>query len=88
MCGKIVPAVFIKYILDNGCKYLNLGYANVRGKLKLSNKIYSVKYLNLSDCTINDNALQELLASCQGLQKLSLSNLSINNTSLFLQIFC
>ena len=80
LCGKIVPADFIKYILDNGCKYINLSFANVIGELKLFGNIYNVKYLNLSDSTSNTNAFEELIASCQFLQKLSLSNLSISST--------
>ena len=80
LCGKIVPANFIKYILDNGCKYINLSFANIVGELNLFGNTYNVKYLNLSDSTSNANALEELIASCQSLQKLSLSNLSISST--------
>ena len=75
--GKIVPADFIQYVLDNGCKFINLSYAEIRGDLKLHGKTYKVKYLNLSRCDSNFNAIEELISSCQSLQKLSLSTLNM-----------
>ena len=35
LCGKIVPATFLKYILDNGSKHINLAFSEIRGGLKL-----------------------------------------------------
>ena len=72
LCGKIVPANLLKYILDNGCKYINLAFSEIRGSLKLfengdskMSRKYNVKYLNLANCTANYGVLEELIASCQ-----------------------
>ena len=72
LCGKIVPSDFLKYILDNGCRYLNLAFSEIRGSLKLLNNCeskmtgkYKVKYLNLSNCSANYGVIEELISSCQ-----------------------
>merc|ERR1711997_535812 len=36
---KIVPAEFIKYVLDHGCQYLNLSSAKITGNLNLDKKV-------------------------------------------------
>ena len=69
---KIVPAEFIKYVLDHGCQYLNLSGAKITGNLNLDKISYSIKYLNLADCKSDPNFVKKLIVSCKYIQKLSL----------------
>ena len=78
LCKKNVHADLLRFILDNGCKYLDLGCSKIKGDLKLSGKNYEVKYLNLAECTANIDVFRELITSCQSLQKLSLRGLESN----------
>ena len=72
LCKKIVPAEFIKYVLDHGCQYLNLGSAKITGNVNLDKKCYSMKYLNLADSKSDPNFIKKLIVSCKCIQKLSL----------------
>ena len=76
---KIVPAEFVKYILDNGCQYLNLSSAKIKGTLTLYQKTYVMKYLNLADCNADSSVIKEIIASCHSIQKLSLRKLEVFN---------
>ena len=82
LCGKIIPANFLKFILENGSKYINLAFSEIRGGLilfengeSMSSGKYKVKYLNLANCAANYGVIEELIASCQSLEKLSLKNM-------------
>ena len=74
---KIVPAEFVKYVLDHGCQYLNLGSAKIMGTLSLYRKTYEMKYLNLADCNADPSVIKEIIASCHSIQKLSLRKLEV-----------
>ena len=78
LSGKIVPAKFLQFILENGCKYLSLCEAKLEGNLKL-NKYYPLKYLDLCTCKCEISDLNDLVASCDSLEKLSMCFLTINS---------
>ena len=69
---KRITSEFLQKIIDDyGCKCFNLNEANVIGTLRL--KYYSqLKNLDLSGCSAeNQSVFEELLRSCDHLQKLS-----------------
>ena len=82
LCEKNLPSGFIEMILGNGCKYLNLQSSQIVGSLNLSRNDYDVKYLNLSKCYADEGVLEQLISSCQSLQKLSLSSLSLSSDAM------
>ena len=75
LCDKKVPTSFIQHILENGCRYLSLNGAELVGSSLSLKKESKLKYLDLDNCQANYNDLQELLASCHNLQKLSVKSL-------------
>ena len=69
---KYIPAEFIKHILQNGCRYLSLCDAKVKGHtIKMLNEKSQLRYLDLSNFK-NEVFVGELLESCHFLEKLSL----------------
>ena len=82
-----IPARFLKIAINNGCKYLSLCPREIDGKLEL-NQVSSLIYLKLhkphSDSYVNFInyeiviAMEELLASCVSLQKLSMNYLALS----------
>ena len=86
-----IPARFLKIEINNGCKYLSLYPHEIDGKLEL-NQVSSLIYLklhkpnvgwfvnyeinNLLNCT--EIAMEELLMSCDSLQKLSMNSLALS----------
>ena len=78
LCGKEVPSEFIEQILANGCTYLNLHGAQIKGTLILPQKNYQLKYLNLEKLKANMKSVQKLLACSFFLEKTSLSGLKLN----------
>ena len=75
---KTIPVTLLEQILENGCKYLSLCEAKLEGNLKL-NKYYPLKYLDLCTCKCEISDLNNLVASCDSLEKLSLCFLTINS---------
>ena len=75
---KNIHVTLLEQILENGCKYLSLCEAKLEGNLKLS-KYYSLKYLDLCTCKCEISDLNNLVASCDSLEKLSLCFLTINS---------
>ena len=66
-----MPVEFLTFIINNGCKYLNLFKSVIIGtELKLK-KISQLRYLDICYCKAGEEVLEELLGSCQYLQKLS-----------------
>ena len=90
LCGKEVPSEFIEQILANGCTYLNLQGAQIKGTLSLPQKTYQLKYLNIEGLKANAKSVQKLLSCSFSIEKMSLSGLklskkiinSINNENL------
>ena len=75
---KAVPTKFLDMIIKKGCRYLSLSGARLEGKLNLMEKS-NLKYLDLSWCTCDEDiVLEELLASCHSLKKLSLKGVTIS----------
>ena len=75
---KTISASLLEQILENGCKYLSLCEAKLEGNLKL-NKYHPLKYLDLCTCKCEISDLNNLVASCESLEKLSLCFLTINS---------
>lgn len=73
--NKIFPAEFVQLALNSGCKYLSLEEAKlVHGKEKLHlTKPSKLRYLNLAACTSHPSDIEEILGSCNSLEKLKLS---------------
>ena len=70
---KLVPTSFLEKAIVNGCKFLNLGDAEVIGDLKLENQS-KVKYLNLSGGYSENNVFDEILKSCHNLKNISIDH--------------
>jgi len=78
--GKNVPTKFLKLIVENQCKHLSLPYVELQGtNLKLV-KPSNLKYLEMTKCQAENGIIEELLESCNVLQKLSLAWLSLENS--------
>ena len=75
---KIIHVTLLEQILENGCKYLSLCEAKLEGNLKLT-KDYPLKYLDLCTCKCEISDLNNLVASCDSLEKLSLCFLTIDS---------
>ena len=86
MYGKEVPSEFIKQILANGCTYLSLQEAQIKGTLALPYKKYQLKYLNLTGLVANMKSVQKLLSCSFSIEKMSLSGLKLNKKILNLII--
>ena len=77
-----VPTGLVKMALQNGCQYLSLEDAMLgsfsgrkiasKGKMCL-NKVSKLRYLDLKNCFDNDGCFEEILSSCNCLQKLSMA---------------
>ena len=81
LSDKIVPTVFIEKILVRGCEFLNLNNAILEGdSYFLSNS--KLRYLDLSNTTADFGVLEDLVGSCQSLEKLSLDGSTINSNIL------
>ena len=73
--GSTVQTDFIIFLIEKGCKYLNLMNVELTGSLKLDQPS-KLKGLNLQNCVAKREALEEILHSCEGhLQQLSLYNI-------------
>ena len=77
--NKIVPIRFVKLVLNNGCKYLNLSWTELEGNLVL-NKMPQLKYLDLTMCKGDKELFEDLLSFCYSLQKLSIAYLDISSS--------
>ena len=78
---KKVPTEFLKKVVSHGCKSLNLNEATLVGTLKLKNES-QFTHLDLSGCSAMSHVFEELLKSCQYLQKLTFTQpLNFNTLS-------
>ena len=70
---KKVPAVFLQQVINRKCKFLGLQLAKVEDTLNL--RCHSeLKGLDISNCQANDGVLEELIGSCQYLEKIVAMN--------------
>jgi len=77
--NKKVPSGFVQLILNFGCKYLCLNYADIReGSTALSvEKPSKLVYLDLFCAESGKQDIEEILVSCHSLKKLSLGLFSL-----------
>ena len=69
-----IPTGFLEYVLNNGCKYLGLAFAQIaeiEGE-SLKCNASQLKYLDLSFCQSSHQVFDDLLSSCHSLEKLAL----------------
>ena len=94
LCWQTIPIGFLQMVLNNGCKYLNLAHASIHGCLKLKS-LSKLTYLDLTNnrhvvrqydngesfrkILLIQNNSEELLGSCQSLQKLSMNYLRFSS---------
>ena len=74
--NKSVAPGFLEYIINNGCKYLGLGLAQIAqidGKSLKCNPS-QLKCLDLSFCRGSLQVFDDLLSSCHSLEKLALTS--------------
>ena len=73
-----IPTGFLQMVLNNGCKYLTLRSSYIHGSLKLD-RLTQSQYLDLTKTKpSSDGVLDELLGSCNSLQKLSVKHSEIS----------
>jgi hypothetical protein len=68
---------FLEMILNNGCKYLNLHGTKLNGTLNLKTP-NQLRYLDLSGARTTPKIVEEILDSCNSLEKLSVSHCYLN----------
>ena len=73
---KKVSTDFVKMILSNGCEYLSLSFCKLVGNLSLKEPS-NLKGLDLTDCLASNDVGEELLASCNTLTTLILSEFAL-----------
>ena len=74
--NKSVATGFLEYVLNNGCKYLGLGFTQI-GQIdgeSLKCNSSQLKCLDLSFCQSSRQVFDDLLSSCHSLEKLSLAS--------------
>ena len=73
---KKVSTDFVKMILSNECEYLSLSFCKLVGNLSLK-KPSNLKGLDLTNCLASTDVGEKLLASCNSLMTLILSEFSL-----------
>ena len=73
---SLVSTQFLEFLVNNGCKYLNLSYSKLEGSLNILEES-QLHYLDLTLCEANEDIFTNLLYPCQHLEKLSLAYLNI-----------
>lgn len=67
-----VPYSFINFVLEKNCISLILRGTKMIGRALQLTKMCPLRFLDLGHCDINERSMNELLFSCQSLEKLSL----------------
>ena len=67
-----VPYSFINFVLEKNCISLILRGTKMIGRALQLTKMFPLRFLDLGHCDINERSMNELLFSCQSLEKLSL----------------
>ena len=67
-----VPYSFINFVLEKNCISLILRGTKMIGRALQLTKMCPLRFLDLGHCDINERSINELLFSCQSLEKLSL----------------
>ena len=73
-----ISAGLIQFILENGCKYLSIGTCEVEGQF-IPSQTLQLKYLEAMDVSPL-KSLEEILASCNLLEKLDLCCVRLSNS--------
>ena len=76
ICEKKVSTDFVKMILSNECEYLSLSFCKLVGNLILK-ETSNLKGLDLSYCLASNDVGEKLLASCNSLETLILSEFAL-----------
>ena len=78
---KKVSTVCLQQVINRKCKVLGLQFAKVEDTLNL--RCHSeLKQLEISNCQANDGVLEEIIRSCQHLEKIAAMNLTITSEML------
>ena len=81
LSNKYLKCNLLATVLNKGCKSLNLSNSFIQGNLSLVQKSQLIK-LNMSNCKekeISYGVVEDLLASCQSLERLSLKGLPLTS---------
>ena len=73
-----ISSGLIQFILENGCKYLSIGTCKVEGQF-IPTQTFQLKYLEAWDVSPL-KSLEEILASCNLLEKLDLCYVRLSNS--------
>ena len=81
-CNKSITlkSKFLKFMLRNGCKFLELILVWLKGSLHLR-KASRLQELSLDRCAIQNQVLEELLGSCHSLKKLTLRGIDLSKVN-------
>ena len=78
--SKPLKSEFLKFMLRNGCKSLELILVWLKGSLDLR-KASRLQELSLVRCAIKNQVLEELLGSCHSLKKLTLYGIDLSDVN-------
>ena len=78
LSGKFVTTDILEIILNKGCKRLNLSDSCISGYFSSLIQNIQLRELDLSNCkATTSEVLEDLLSSCNSLQKLSLKRVEL-----------
>ena len=78
--NKTLKTEFLKFMLRNGCKFLELIHVQLKGSIHLR-KRSGLQELSLDECGIENQVLEEFLGSCHSLTKLTLRGIDVSNVN-------
>ena len=78
--NKTLKTEFLKFMLKNGCKFLELIDVQLKGSLHLR-KTSGLQELSLDRCEIKNQVLEEFLGSCHSLTKLTLRGIDVSDVN-------
>ena len=78
LSGKFVTTDILEMVLNKGCKSLNLSDSYIFGYFLSLNQNLQLRELDLPNCkSTSSEVLEDLLASCHSLQRLSLEGVEL-----------
>ena len=80
LSGKFVTTDILEIVLNKGCKSLNLSDSYIFGYFLSLNQNLQLRELDLPNCkSTSSEVLEDLLASCHSLQRLSLEGVELTS---------